>query len=170
ASDELVLDNILSTISREGIQYVGLFATSSRDKLFLAQQIRKYCPDVRLFTFGSDILYTHPDYRSYLEGMIVASTYPLFNKNQRWTFPFQGGEGRLQFPIDEVEGIYNATLALLGRTDILLEYATPFGTSVSLVKRKPPIWLSVVGRGGLLPLKFFSSYDDQGYVYRANYV
>lgn len=53
-SDELVLGHLLSTISKEHYRYVGLLATDPRDKLYLAKLIRRYCPDVGLFTVQSD--------------------------------------------------------------------------------------------------------------------
>ena len=115
-SVDLVLANILSTISKEGVTHVGLFATDDRDKLFLAGQIHKYCPDVRLFTFESDILFNQPEYNADLRGMVVVSTYPLINSNQTWTFPFRSARNedrRLQFPLQGAEGTYNAVLALL---------------------------------------------------------
>jgi hypothetical protein len=110
---ESVLANILSTIARENIRYVGLMATDTRDKLFLASQIRRYCPDVKLFTTEGDLFYSHPSQRPHMEGMIIVSTYPLFTRNQLWSHPFRGNEVRLQFPIHGAYGVYNATLALL---------------------------------------------------------
>jgi hypothetical protein len=165
-----VLANILSTISREDIRYVGLFGTDTIDKLFLSRLIRRYCPDVRLFTLSSDLLYAHPDYASDLEGMIVVSTYPLFNKNQQWTYPFNEQGRRLQFPYQGAQGIYNATVALLGERE-LLEYATPFEagkySAEDSTKPRPPIWLTVVGHGGLWPLAVFPDYILKDYLFEA---
>ncbi|MGH9763531.1 MAG: hypothetical protein ACREAC_22080, partial [Blastocatellia bacterium] len=164
---DLDLQNLLSTISREGRNYVGLLATDTRDKLFLAKQINKYCPDVRLFTFDSDLLYTHPDFNSYLNGMIVVSSYPLFSRNQIWTSASESSRNRrLQFPMQQTEGIYNAALALLdytaegalmpgGRT--LIEYSQPFGDSAAATATTPAVWITVVGHGASWPLKI---YDD----------
>src|SRR5262245_34731261 len=73
----LVLSHILSVINNEDVRYVGLLATDTRDKLFLAEQIRLYCPNVQLFTTESDLLYSHPKYVRFTRGMIVSSTYPL---------------------------------------------------------------------------------------------
>ncbi|HYM00021.1 MAG TPA: hypothetical protein VEZ90_13790, partial [Blastocatellia bacterium] len=163
---DLDLQRLLSTISREGRNYVGLLATDTRDKLFLAEQIKKYCPDVRLFTFESDLLYAHPDFNSYTTGMIVVSSYPLFNENQTWTSSGQSGfsrDRRLQFPMQTAEGVYNASLALLdygpdgarhGREPV--EYRSPFSQSNVDGLSTPPVWITVVGRGDSLPLQTFA--------------
>ena len=154
-SDELVLGHLLSTISKEKYRYVGLLAADPRHKLYLAKLIRHYCPDVGLFTVQSDLLYTDPDYNRYFEGMIVGSTYPLFNTNQLWSAPWQGLTQRLQFPRNIAQGAYNATLALLDRRE-LVDYGAPFGSQPG--RAQPPIWLTVVGHEALWPLKVETGY------------
>ncbi|HET9532664.1 MAG TPA: hypothetical protein VFQ92_20085, partial [Blastocatellia bacterium] len=158
--DELVLSSTLSTISRAGFRYVGLLATDTKDKLFLARQVRKYCPDVRLFTLESDILYSHPTYSSFMEGTIVVSTYPLFNKNQAWSVTSKGQQKRLQFPNNGAQGVYNATLALLDRQGEMIEYTTPFKKNRTGDATRPSVWITTVGREGLWPLRFYSDYED----------
>lgn len=152
-SEDRALGTILTTIFDEHIRYVGLFATDVRDKIFLAQQIRKFAPDVALFTFESDLLYTHPDLREDLKGMMVVSTYPLFTRNQQWSYPFRGWRQRLQFAHGSDQGTYNATVALLGRPDQLLEYSPPlFVDYPASVPRRPVPWVSAVGIDALFPL------------------
>lgn len=141
---------------KEKYRYVGLLATDPRDKLYLARLIRQYCPDVALFTVQSDLLYAHPEYNRYLEGMIVGSTYPLFNSNQLWSPPRQGSTQRLQFPRNMAQGAYNATLALLDRGE-LVDYGAPFGSQLG--RPQPPIWLTVVGHEALWPLEVGTGYD-----------
>src|SRR4029450_7138859 len=87
-STALVLSNILTPISRERIVYGGLFSTDIRDQIFLANEIRRRAPNVVLFTVGADLIYLHSDVNLDFQGMLVASTYPLFSKNQLWTNPF----------------------------------------------------------------------------------
>jgi hypothetical protein len=139
-----------------GESTVGLLATDPRDKLYLAKLIRRYCPDVGLFTVQSDLLYTHPEYNRYLEGMIVGSTYPLFNSNQSWSPPWKGSAQRFQFPRNMAQGAYNATLALLDRHE-LVDYGAPFGSPRGQPER-PPIWLTVVGHEALWPLEVETGY------------
>ncbi|HLN90339.1 MAG TPA: hypothetical protein VK429_00610, partial [Patescibacteria group bacterium] len=159
---DLALTNGVETIRREGIRFVGIAASDPRDILFLARRIRESEANVTLFTFGSDILYTHPDYQRYLRGMLVVTPYPLFSPNQRWT----GARAtRISFPGSSEQGIYNAVLALLHDSKVhpgrLLEYRAP------LTEGPPrlPIWVMAVGRHGFWPVWFTSTYQDEGYVY-----
>jgi hypothetical protein len=169
-SVELVLANILATIARKQIAYVGVLASDTRDKVFLVQQIHKYCPDVRVFTFESDLFYAHPDFQATMQGMLVASTYPLFTRTQPWTG--KTWDKRLQFPNSAAQGIYNAMLALLGGDTayLMIDYGPPVidygqqGGSIS-GKRVPSVWVSAVGNGGLWPLTQFPTDADNPYVF-----
>jgi hypothetical protein len=93
-------------------------ASDVEDAIFLAQQIKKHAPDTILITNWADLLYLRPDDNSDLRGMLIFSTYPLFTMNQLWSSdPTDSLENRIQFPFDEAEGEYNATLALLEPPD-----------------------------------------------------
>ena len=166
-STELVLANILTTISRERIGYVGLFSTDIRDQIFLANEIRKHAPNVVLFTFGADLVYLHSDVNLDFQGMLVASTYPLFSNNQFWTYPFSGNQYRLQFADHTAQGVYNATLALLGGKVLekMLEYGNPFPQEGT--QSKPGIWISAVGKDELWPVAYFATTDKDNYLYIA---
>ncbi len=166
ASVELVLADVLSTISREGIRYVGLLATDVRDRIFLAHEIREHCSNAVLFTFSSDVLYLHPDANLDLRGMLVVTPYPLFSLNQLWSYPFGGDRGRLQFPNHSSQGVYNATLALLGRSGEMLEYGPPFENNLpSTRETRPALWVTVVGRDHLWPVRLLRSSGQDDYVY-----
>jgi hypothetical protein len=175
---DLVLANILGSMAKEEVRYVLLLATDVRDKLFLARKLREHLPDVQLLTTESSLLFTHPDYERYLEGMIVGSTYPLFTKNQLWVVPSAvrryyatGGEGAyaltsrvIQFADGGAAGVYNATLVLLGQEDLMREYAPPCFTppcgDVDSAKR-PPIWITAIGHGGVWPLSIVPASTDR---------
>ncbi|MCI0412911.1 hypothetical protein L0222_08940 [bacterium] len=171
-SDEVIAD-ILTTIAREEVRYVGIFATDTRDKIFLARQVQSYSPNVRIFTTDSDILYAHSNVTQYTKGMIVVSTYPLMNLNQSWTGGPAGvtAESRLQFPSGSAQGVYNATIAILrkiGRDGQLLEYSLPqpldsLDKSDASFSRQgaPPVWISVVGNGGVWPIRSLTHSDSQ---------
>jgi hypothetical protein len=152
ATAELILSNLLATIAQEGIRYVGLFCTDVRDRIFLAREIQQRAPDVTLFTYTSDQLYLHTDYNAAFRGMLVVSPYPLFSANLVWTEPHEGIRSRLLFPNGNAQGVYNAVLALLGRDDVMLEYARPFETARPGASTVPPLWLSVVGRDAIWPV------------------
>jgi hypothetical protein len=149
--DDLVLSNILTTISREHIHYIGIAATDTEDRLFLSHMIRTYCPDTRIIQLnGNDLLYVHPDVNSDLLGSITLSTYPLFDMNQIWTYPFSGKIDRAQFATEQDEGIYNATLALLDQPEKLLDYSAPLQRNPT----GPVTWESIVGRDAIWPVGF----------------
>ena len=166
-TSEFVLSKIFETISRERFRYIGIIATDPRDTIFLAIQIRTYCPDVQLFTVGGDVLLCHPRYTRQLGGMIVASCYPLFSMAQRWDQPLDGEPRRHQFSSQEEEGVFNAAFSLLGNDSLerLYDYAPPFEEMKGLSnlgtlpyptanKTCPGVWLSVVGARGFWPLHF----------------
>ena len=175
ASVDLALRNILSTIARAGIRYVGLYGSDFEDLIFLARQIRLHCPDVRLFTFNAHILYCLPKNRPFLDGTLVVSTYPLLVENQIWTRR-GGGDDAIkqirQFPMTFSSGVYNAVVALVNYAEDgtpndpthkkpLLQYRPPqFQARFSTDKAapaidvgRPPVWLTVVGQDGLWPVR-----------------
>jgi hypothetical protein len=161
-SVELVLSNILSTISRERIRYLGIFSTDIRDQIFLARKIREVAPNVVLFTFSAELIYLHTDVNLDFQGMLVVSTYPLFNRNQLWTYPFKGVESRLQFASDTAQGVYNATLLLLHTPDKMVEYGRPFDCGRDpKAPRTPPVWLTAVGHSDLWPIKLLDQIDPE---------
>lgn len=161
-SVELVLSNLFATIAKEGIQYIGIFSTDVRDQIFLTREIRTYAPNVTIFTLGADLIYLHSDVNLDFRGTLVISTYPLFSMNQNWTYPFTGQYYRLQFPDHTAEGVYNATLQLLNREDLELEYGMPFYQYHNKIvrERTPALWLSAVGKNDLWPVKLLDGGDS----------
>ncbi len=141
---EMVLANILTTISKKRTEAMGIIATETKDKLFLAEVIHRYAPDMRLFTTDADLLLAHPDYKLYCHGMLVASTYPPIPYVDESNNDTQGDEKHvsrslLQFPSDAARGIFEAVLTLIK------------------AKHEPDlrgVWLSVVGNQSLWPLHF----------------
>lgn len=156
--NDLVLEQILRTLQRRRVQAVGLMFTDVRDKLFLGELVKRRMPDVQLFTYGGHLLYARADRRDWLNGMLVFSTYPLVLDNQWWLKPDRA-QSRMAFPTDGAEGTYNATLLLLERRDQMLDYGGPSDTSNlpgrPPVSRRPPVWVSVVGAGGMFPLRTY---------------
>jgi hypothetical protein len=154
---ELALDEELAAIHRERIRYVGVSATDPQDRIFLVSEIRKHCPNAAVFfILGNDLLYMHSEPNPNFQGALVISPYPLFGLNQLWTYPFAGVERREQFSTNSTQGIYNAALALLGRDDLMLEYGYPFQPYSKGELRHPALWLSVIGRHGIWPVKSFN--------------
>jgi hypothetical protein len=157
SSSELMLSDLLSTISREQISYVGIAATDVRDVIFLAREIREHSPSTVIFTLNGDLLFAHPEANPNTRGMLVVTPYPLFALNQLWmshTNPDKPniGSRRILFPDQGSEGVYNAMLSLLGDDDELLEYGSPFESWTPGDPRVPPLWIVAVGRDGFWPV------------------
>ena len=167
-SAELTLSNLLSTISREQYNYVGIVATDVRDAIFLAREVRQHCPATVLFTLNSDLLYAYPDVNGATRGMIVITPYPLFNLEQLWTYAYGGGKSRLQFPNQAAEGVYNATLALLHQDGKLVDYGRPLAVSAGAGARephKPSLWVTAIGNEQTLPVALLEWNDKSNYTY-----
>ncbi|NOT61582.1 MAG: hypothetical protein HOP19_15300 [Acidobacteria bacterium] len=171
ASAELVLSNLLTEINRERIRYVGIVASDVKDILFLVSEIRRHCPNTVPFTFVADLLYLRPEINPDLRGTLIATTYPLFVQNQLWTTPFPGQPGvavkndRIQFPSHISQGAYNATLALLDKPGLMREYGSPFDIHFDnqTAKRKPALWISIVGTNNLWPLRVMEYRGDYAF-------
>jgi hypothetical protein len=152
---ELALREILTAIHRERIRYVRVSAADPQDRIFLVHEIRKHCPNTTIITTSADLLYLHSESNLDFLGTLVISSYPLFALNQLWTYPFGGDRWRVQFPTPTEQGIFNATLALLDKTDLMLEYGFPFKKYNVSDERCPTLWLGIVGRNGIWPVKTF---------------
>lgn len=161
ASLELVLSNLLNEMNREQIRYIGIVSTDVKDCIFLVSEIRKHCPNAIVFLFFADVLYLRPEVNLDLQGALVVTPYSLYGPNQFWSYPISGQQTRFQFSTHVSQGAYNATLALMGKSE-LIEYGKPFdnvfvnpmqGRLPDETPRKPALWVSVVGRQGFMPVK-----------------
>src|SRR5262249_20241765 len=127
--------------------------------------IRKHCPDVQLFTLDNHLLYTHPDYADVFQGMLVATTYPLFVDTQQWHMACD--REAPQFSTTTSQGVHNALLALLDEMQgseqphgaRLLDYETPFARSIN-EPVLPALWLVAVGSNGFWPVRVFPMVKD----------
>jgi len=160
-SVELVLDQLLESIKQQQISCVIIAASNVEDTVFLAEEVHNSSPNVMMISLDANLLFLHSEVNPQLQGVFVASAYPLFTANQVWTNPFWGAQLRIQFPSEAAEGEYNATVALLGGDTELLDYGNPFDASA----RIPPLWITVIGSGGVWPLETFPIKDDQHYIY-----
>jgi hypothetical protein len=160
ALDEIALTQVLTTISHRKFRAVGIVATNPLDTVFLAREVRIFCPNVRLFGIQSDLLLARPEEVPFLRGMLVASTYPLYPANQWITTSFRDAS-RVFFSDQGSQGLYNATVAHIwemGAMELhdgppLLEYAAPYDPALA-VDRRPPIWIGAVGERGIYPITF----------------
>lgn len=135
---DLELSNLLETISREGIRYVGIVATDVKDRLFLADRIRRFAPDTVLFTFENSLLYAHPQVGETMDETLVFTSAPLFTEGAPW-LPSSieaGGRQRRQFTGEYQQGVFQAARWLLRSRGVV----------------RPHAWIAVVGNGSLWPI------------------
>ncbi|MFL6198779.1 MAG: hypothetical protein ACJ76J_06365 [Thermoanaerobaculia bacterium] len=124
--NDMALASLLRGIS--GKRYIGILATDIQDRLFLAEQVRSFCPDAVVFTFDNHLLDAHPKVSRSMDGTLVLSSYPLYRS---------GDERALrQFTSEFQQGIYLAALRLVGE-------AQPEPSMV---------WLTAVGNGEMWPI------------------
>ncbi|HKQ78341.1 MAG TPA: hypothetical protein VJ810_31870 [Blastocatellia bacterium] len=167
---ELALREILTAINRERIRYVRVSATDPQDHIFLVREIRKHCPNAMIFMLSGDLLFLHSESNLDFQGALVISSYPLFGLNQLWTYPFEGDQRRTQFSKPTAHGIYNAVLVLLGKEDRMLEYGLPFEQYKDGQARFPAVWLGIVGRKDIWPVRTFNPQfpsDEKSYTFIA---
>jgi hypothetical protein len=156
---ERVLNTALNTITNERFRYVLIVATDPKDVLFLAGLVHNQCPRSRLLLCCNDLLHTHPDYNPDLRGSLVAATYPLYPRNQWWSFPFREAEGRLAFPGDAEQGYYNAAIALMIRPALAPLGASTAGLPASLAGMGPLLAAAALVPGRLdLPSRALLEY------------
>lgn len=152
AAVDHVVNQLMGSLVNEDFDAVGLFATDVRDKIFLANLVRKYRPRAILFTTDSNLLLASREHRSFLNGTICASSYPLYGRNQNWSFPFEGHTRRLTFSAASAYGARNAVLALLGKEGEMLEYGMPLTNRARDAEQRPALWFSVISQSGIWPV------------------
>jgi len=166
ASIDLLMDEMARMLAQRGIRAVLLLASDVRDKLFLGSELKKRLPDLQLFTFEGNVLYLRPEYNRWLRGMVVLSTYPLLLRDASWRAQSSTTSEQVLFSNEGAEGTFNAVLVQLGAQALLTDYCPPLRDGS--VQRGgqpageiPPVWVSAVGAGTMLPIGAFASQDAQ---------
>jgi len=170
-SQEAALLSISNTLRRERVRFVVITSTDPLDNIFLIRFLRTHCPDLRIITFESDLLYVRAATEYPATGVVLVTTYPLFLQNQIWS-AYDSSENRVPFDSMASEGTYNALLSILmlsaqtpnskagtaplaGKEDLPLDYRGPFESQT----RKPPVWLTVATPAGYWPLAVLGDND-----------
>jgi hypothetical protein len=146
-----VVNAITDAIQRDGIRLVQVRATNVLDMLFLADVLKRQCPDTRILLHYPDVLLVQAAQNEPLTGTLVLASYPEFFESNDW----MGGNQKTQpfiFPDANSEGIYNATVLLLNSdsdpSKLLADYHwrdLPHA----------PTWLLTLDRQGFLPVDLF---------------
>ncbi len=164
ASIDILLEEIARMLGRRGIKAVLLVATDVRDKLFLGRELKRRLPNLQLFTTEGNVLYLRPEYNAWLRGMLVVSTYPILLRDPAWRPQSSDGQ-QYAFANEGAEGTFNAVLVQLGKLDILADYGHPLRIPVAAaagdpILERPPVWLTAVGAGTMLPVAVYDSPVD----------
>jgi len=150
-SIDRAFEDVARLLRSRHTRIVELNATDIRDKLFLADQVRQRVPDAQLLTREMHVLYADPSVEPTVRGLFILSTYPPGLRNQsRLDLDSLDATRRIPFLSDDMEGVYNATLLQLGYPERLADYRWPFDKDTTAGSRLPPIWISVVGSGGIV--------------------
>jgi hypothetical protein len=159
ASVETMVSGMMRVLRDRRITAVGVLATDKRDHIYLAEEIARLHPNVLPFTLESALMYLHPDVNGYMRGTIVASTYSLNERTQRFTRSALAQRNPQQFSTSVAHGAFNALALLMGQSEKMIDYESPVAPSSrgALAEGNcplclPPVWISVVGRNALLPV------------------
>jgi hypothetical protein len=135
---DMALSNLLRQLAREKIQYVGILATDVKDELFLAEQIRRWAPNVILFVFDSNLLYIHPQYNATMFGTLAIASFPLVT------------EGAIpELSPAEPDPRYRRQFASAWQEGTFLAVRTLLGDPAS---EPPAVWISASGNYAMWPL------------------
>ena len=174
ASEESALFSIGSLLKTNSAHYVGIVASNTLDALFLSRYLHSACPNLRIFTLGSDLLFEHGTDSSDFEGVLAITTAPLFPFSQLWTGS-RSTHSLYAFPSSVSEAVYNATGSLLtfsgngegsversrsftDKTFHFRDYEEPFEADTAK-RAGPALWLTVASRNGYQPVDILTQHS-----------
>jgi hypothetical protein len=135
-AQEAAVLSVMAAIARSQVEYVGIVASDILDSVFLGRLLKQHCPNTRAFILDADLIYGHVSQNNAFDGMLMATTYPLFHSPVEADAP--------QFSSAVEEGEYWATISLIPGV-------MPDPVNTKAVNTKP--WLAVVGRDGIWPIR-----------------
>lgn len=163
-SQEAALMAFAAEIRRKHYRYIGINSSNTLDIVFLESFLRNAVPDVRLFSFESDLLLEHePEDTSYIGTLSVLSyplLYPPLNQvgNQSGEAALHAMRTHLPFTSQREEGLYNAAVCIVNE---MVGNKTPNEPALGFLSERkacpevsnPPLWLTVFGAGGHWPIE-----------------
>ena len=146
---ERQLDALVQAIQHHKIRAAAINATDILDTVFLTLLLHRQCPDVRLFTMDSDLLFTYASASLSFNGLLMVSPYPLWLESQSHYLPASPSHLHT-FANRSAEGVYNAFMRLTEGTNYR-DYWSPAGED------RPPLWVTTIGLGQVVPLAILGS-------------
>jgi hypothetical protein len=162
-AEDLSLGALLELISTRHVRHLAIRATDVGDAIFLARRVRDVAPDVRLAFFDSDVLLLHPSFQRQLLGSLVITPYPFHGLTELST------SGTRVSSIDgfvsgHAQGVFNAVVA---QRSVWFEPERLSGYDLGSTSPLP-IWVTSIGRHGLVPLRVAPSPDCAEVIYGTN--
>ena len=178
-SQEAVLLGIVANLHTHRTRFILVRASNSLDTLFLCRFLRTAYPDGRLVTVGSNLLFQREQDQPSLHGVLEITPYPLFpgiDDIVAHQEPRKGARHMERVFSDSYSvGIFNAFLSVLSevRKDSTQAAKLPNERVPDLPEAPyaqygwpalspdaaqephawtPPLWLTVLGRGGFWPV------------------
>ena len=153
-SQEAQLMAIAHQLQRDHTEFILITASNILDELFLAQFLRRACPDARLvFYNGQDRLVERDVDNVQYIGSISVTPFSLSSLENP-------GSTSRAFPDSQSEGIYNAASYIFWRgahSDQALPTLTGYLHGSSDHFLQAPLWASAVGSDGYYPLGILNS-------------
>ncbi|HTT65141.1 MAG TPA: hypothetical protein VMG35_24995 [Bryobacteraceae bacterium] len=147
-----VVNEITRAIRRDDIRIVEVSATNVLDLLFLAGVLRQQCPDTRLLIQSADLLFVQAEQTQPLDGTLFLTSYPLLAESNLW----EGRDDHRVFSDTLSEGVFNATVLLLGDQTKLADYAWHSAAY-------PPAWLLTLDHRGFMPVRVWPNDASPGW-------
>jgi hypothetical protein len=163
-SQEAQLTTIARQLQRYRAQFVEIFASDTLDTYFLAQFVRRVCPDIRLVIVGGDLLFERETDNIPFVGTITISPYSLIGLAPSLAWDEKTKKfvalPRRAYPDATSEAYYNAvSYTLWNRKDsgrpTLAGYTNVLEPDDAGLH--PPLWATTVGLDGYYPLAILNS-------------
>jgi hypothetical protein len=181
-SQEAIMLGIVGNLQKHHSRFVLLEATNSLDLLFLIRFLRVAYSEGRIITIDTDLLFPREVDDVHFQGVLEIASYPLIPgiSDQAATAvpakPQAGIHLDRVFPSNDSVGTFNALLALMTTQDAQALTADSLTSQNQLENLlpaaygqygwpnfagppppgrsplKPPLWLTVLGRGGYWPV------------------
>lgn len=161
SASDVVFAALVRAVSEHNVRLVVIHSTDVRDKLWLADEIRRRVRDIAIATFESNALLLRPEFATAFRGGIVISSFPLLPEAHFWASTTRDQAGRpvvslgnlAGFTSDDAFGVFNATLEALGANPSLKAASRLPGAWTGHTYNRPPVWTNVIARGTLYPLR-----------------
>ena len=163
-SMEAEMASLAKTLVTEHYAAVLLSASDVMDEIFVARYLAQHAPDVTVVVMDADQLFLREGQEQSLQNVYSVAVWPLIERNIIWStdtpndvhvFPSQGDQGT-------AAAVQHLVCAAILKQEVewpcsarsYREYRPPFVVdgATNDNKLEPPVWLSVIGHGGFLPV------------------